>query len=122
MGFHPANLAIRFLLELSALGAMAFWGWQQGDGSARYVFALLVPLVAAAAWGVFAVPGDRSRSGKAPVAVPGVVRLGVEAAFFAFAVFALYKVGSKPLSAILAAAVFAHYVASFDRVTWLLRA
>jgi hypothetical protein len=122
MGFHPANLAIRFLLELSALAAMAFWGWQQSDDPERYAFALLVPLVAAAAWGVFAVPGDRSRSGKAPVVVPGAVRLGVEAAFFAFAVFALYKVGSKPFSAILAAAVSVHYAASYDRVAWLLRA
>lgn len=122
MGFHPANLALRFLLELSALAAMGAWGWQQGEGPERYVFALLVPLVAAAAWGVLAVPGDRSRSGKAPVAVPGAVRLGVEAAFFAFAVLALYEAGGKALAAILASAVAVHYVASYDRVAWLLRA
>ena len=77
---------------------MGAWGWQQGEGPERYVFALLVPLVAAAAWGVLAVPGDRSRSGKAPVAVPGAVRLGVEAAFFAFAVLALYEAGGKALA------------------------
>lgn len=122
MGFHPANLAIRFLLELSALVAMGFWGWQHSDGPARYVFALLLPLAAVAVWGIFAVPGDRSRSGKAPVAVSGAVRLGVEAAFFGFAVFALYKLGSKPLSAILAATVAIHYAASYDRIAWLLRA
>lgn len=122
MGFHPANLAIRFLLELSALAAIGFWGWRQGEGPQRYAFALLVPLVAAAAWGVLAVPGDRSRSGRAPVAVPGIVRLGVEAAFFAFAVFALYQVGGGPVSAILAVAVLVHYAASYDRVGWLLRA
>ena len=40
----------------------------------------------------------------------------------AFAVFALYQVGSKPFSAILAVAVLVHYVASYDRVAWLLRA
>jgi hypothetical protein len=122
MGFHPANLAIRFLLELSALAAMGVWGWRQSDDPVRYVFALVVPLVAAVAWGVFAVPGDRSRSGKAPVAVPGAVRLGVEAAFFAFAVFALYEVGRRPFPEILAVAVCVHYVASYDRVAWLLRA
>jgi len=122
MGFHPANLAIRFLLELTALAAMGFWGWQHGDGAQRYAFALLVPLVAAAAWGVFAVPGDRSRSGKAPVAVPGAVRLGIEAAFFGVAVFALYKAASGPISAIFAVAVSVHYAASYDRVAWLLRA
>ena len=122
MGFHPANLAIRFLLELSALAAMGVWGWQQGGDPARYAFALLVPLVAAAAWGILAVPGDRSRSGKAPVAVRGAVRLGVEAVFFAFAILALYQSGSKALSAVLAVAVSVHYVASYDRVAWLLRA
>jgi len=122
MGFHPANLAIRFLLELSALAAMGFWGWRQSDDPERYALALIVPLVAATVWGVFAVPGDRSRSGKAPVAVPGAVRLGVEVAFFAFAVYALHEVGSKPLSAILAVVVCVHYAVSYDRITWLLRA
>ncbi|MDB5801429.1 MAG: hypothetical protein JWL63_2368 [Rhodocyclales bacterium] len=121
MGFHPANLAIRFLLELSALVAMGLWGWQQSDGPARYVSAILVPLVAATAWGIFAVPGDRSRSDKAPVAVSGAIRFGIEAAFFAFAIFASYKLGSKPFSAIFAAAVFIHYAVSYDRIVWLLR-
>jgi len=122
MGFHPINLAIRFLLEVSALVAMGFWAWQQNNGVARYSLAFLVPLVAAAVWGVFAVPGDRSRAGKAPVAVSGSVRLGIEAAFFACAVFALYRVGSNSLAAILAAAIVIHYAASYDRIAWLLRA
>jgi hypothetical protein len=62
MGFHPVNLAIRFILELAALVAMGVWGWLQVDGVLRFVVALAVPIAAAALWGVFAVPGDRSRS------------------------------------------------------------
>lgn len=122
MGFHPVNLALRFLLELSALAAMGVWGWRLGDGPGRYVFAFLVPSAAMAVWGIFAVPGDRSRSGKAPIAVGGKVRLGVEIAFFAFAIFTLTKTGSALLTAILAAAIFFHYLASYDRIAWLLRA
>ena len=68
MGSHPVNLALRFLMELSALMAMAYWGWQQSDSALRIVFALGVPIVAAAVWGTLAVPGDPSRSGSAPPA------------------------------------------------------
>jgi len=121
MGSHPANLAIRFFLELSALVAMGWWGWRQGEGTTRYVFAALVPLAAAALWGIFAVPGDPSRSGSALVAVPGALRLGLEAAFFAFAVWGLYQVGSVALARTMAAALAVHYAASYDRLAWLLR-
>ena len=58
---------------------------------------------------------------QAPLAVSGTVRLGVEIAFFAFAVFALYQLGSRPLSAIFATAVAIHYAVSYDRIAWLLR-
>jgi hypothetical protein len=122
MGSHPANWAIRFVLEIAALIAMGFWAWQQGEGATRYVFGALVPLVAATLWGVFAVPGDPSRSGSAPVAVSGALRLGIEAAFFAFAVWALYQLGSTALSATMATALAVHYAVSYDRVAWLLRA
>ena len=97
-GSHPANLAIRFFLELAALGAMGYWAWRQGEDTTRYVFAVLAPLAAAAVWGIFAVPDDPSRSGSAPVPVPGALRLGIEAIFFAFAVWALYQLGSITLA------------------------
>jgi len=122
MGFHPVNLALRFLLELSALVAMGVWGWRLGDGPGKYAYAFLIPFAAMAVWGVFAVPGDRSRSGKAPVAVGGKVRLGVEIAFFTLAVFALTRTGSGLLTALFAAAISIHYLASYDRIAWLLRA
>lgn len=122
MGSHPANLALRFFLELAARVAMGVWAWRQGEGATSYVFAALVPLAAAALWGIFAVPGDPSRSGSAPVAVPGAVRLGIEAAFFAFAVWALLQLGSISLAVTMMVALAVHYAVSHGRVAWLLRA
>jgi hypothetical protein len=121
MGSHPANLAVRFFLELAALVVMAFWGSRQGAGITRYVFAILVPLAAAALWGTFAVPGDPSRSGSALIAVPGGLRLGIEAAFFTFAVWALYQLGHIALARTMTAVLAVHYAVSYDRLAWLLR-
>jgi hypothetical protein len=42
MSTNPINLAVRFLLELSALFAMGLWGWQQGEGLIRYLYMPLV--------------------------------------------------------------------------------
>lgn len=117
VGSHPLNLALRFLLELAGLVALGDWGWQV----ARYPGAIAVPAVAAAAWGTFNVAGDPSRSGKAPVRVPGVARLLLEVAFFAGATFALHGSGRPRAALAFAALVVAHYALSYDRVAWLVR-
>lgn len=121
MGSHPINLAVRFLLELAGLAALAYWGWTQHEGLLRILLALGLPLVAAILWGTFAVPDDPSRSGKAPVPIPGIVRLLLELAFFGFAAWALYDAGNTVLSLILAVVVVLHYLVSYDRVAWLVR-
>ena len=69
MGSNPLNLLIRFLLELTALIALGFWGWRNGEGAFRYALAIIIPVIIAADWGTFAVPDDPSRSGSAPIAV-----------------------------------------------------
>lgn len=79
-GAHPINLALRFALELSALAALGAWGWGRGSGWTAAALAIGLPLAAAVVWGTFAVIGDPSRSGKAPVPVPGPVRLALEVA------------------------------------------
>jgi hypothetical protein len=121
MGSHPINLVIRFLLELSALLAMGVWGWQQSEGWLRFVLAVAVPLIAAVLWGMFAVPLDPSRAGTAPIAVPGMLRLALELAVFGFATWALYDVGATELSWTLCIAVAIHYLASYDRLLWLIK-
>jgi hypothetical protein len=121
MGSHPVNLGIRFLLELCVLAAVGYWGWSQHRGLMRILMAFGLPLLMAIAWSTFAVPDDPSRSGRAPVPVPGVVRLLLEWAIFAFAAWALYAAGSPVLAAGLAVIVVIHYVVSYDRIAWLIR-
>ena len=117
MGSHPLNLAVRFLLELAALLALGVWGWRQGEGWLRFVLAVAIPLVAAVLWGVFRVPND---PGPAPVAVPGIIRLALELAFFGFATWALYDIGATNLSWALGIVVAVHYAISYDRIRWLI--
>ena len=119
MGSHPINLAVRFLLELFALLVMGAWGWRQTDSWLKFVLALGIPLVLAIVWGTFAVPNDPSRSGAAPVAVPGIMRLVIELAIFGLAVWALYDMGYTSFSWVFAIIVALHYIASYDRIRWL---
>ncbi len=120
MGSHPVNLALRFLLELAALLALGVWGWQQSEGWLRIVLTIAVPIIAAAIWGTFNVPHDPSRSGAAPVAVPGMLRLAIELALFLVATWALYDTGYTSLSWVLGIIVALHYIASYDRIHWLM--
>lgn len=121
MGSHPINLFVRFLLELVALMAFGIWGWKQTDGMASLLLAIGLPLLMAAIWGVFAVPNDPSRSGKAPIVTPGVIRLLLELVFFAFSVWCFKDLGLTRISSIYGIIVVIHYIASYDRIQWLLR-
>ncbi len=120
MGSHPINLTIRFILELASLTAIGLWCWRQGDGIMKFVLAFGIPIILAAIWGVFAVPDDPSRSGSAPIVIPGIVRLIFELAFFAFATWSLYELGYTSLSWILGTLVVVHYIISYDRIMWLI--
>lgn len=120
MGSHPANLTLRFLLELAALLALGVWSWQQSEGWPRFVLTIAIPIIAAAIWGTFNVPHDPSRSGAAPVTVPGILRLAIELALFLFAILALYDTGYTNLGRLLGIIVAVHYIASYDRIRWLM--
>ncbi len=120
MGSHPANLILRFLLELMALGSVGLWGWKQSDNWLRFVLALGIPIVLAVIWGTFAVPNDPSRSGSAPIVTVGFVRLIIEFGFFGFALWTLKDMGWFKLSLIMSIIVLVHYIISYDRVLWLL--
>lgn len=118
-GFHPVNLAFRFVLEIAAFAALAVGGYAIGSGIFSWVFAIGLPIVAMAAWGTFNVPGDRSRSGEAPVPVPGVVRLIVEIDVFGVAIVVAWF-ANPTFALVLLAGVVIHYALSIDRITWLL--
>jgi hypothetical protein len=118
MSNHPINLGVRFVLELAALGAFAYWGWTQHGGIFRLLWSLGLPLFAALLWGVFRVPEDH---GKGLVAVPGAVRLLLEVSFFAGAVWCLFAAGSRGWALTLTIITSIHYIVSYDRVGRLLR-
>jgi len=114
---HPVTQAFRFTLELVALVAFAFWGWTAHAGVSRVAWAVGLPLLAAALWGVFRVPGD---PGDAPVAVPGAVRLLLELVVFGAAVWLLAAAGRPLFAGAFGVLVALHYLTDARRVRWLL--
>ena len=120
MSQNPLNLAARFILEILALVAFGAWGRAQSQGALGLILMILVPLLAAIAWGTFNVKGDPSRSGKAPVPVPGIVRLLLELVFFGLATLALFSL-NPTCGWIYGLVVLAHYILSYDRILWLLK-
>lgn len=75
-----ANLALRFLLELCALAALGYWGFQAGQSLVvKIALAIISPLLAAVIWGMFVAP-------KASVPVSTPVWLLLQLAIFGLAV------------------------------------
>lgn len=118
---NTVNLALRFLLELSALTAFAMWTWSISDGVWRIVYSVLVIAILAAIWSTLAVPDDPCRSGGAPVPVPGSVRLLLELLILGGASVAFYKSGLPLVGGLPVALVALHYALSADRIGWLLQ-
>jgi hypothetical protein len=120
MSLHLLNLVFRFCLEMTSLIAIGMWGWHQSDGWLRYVFAIGLPLIFSAIWGVFNVPNDTSRGGSAPIVVPGIVRLIIEFIFFGCGAYALLSLGHNATGGTFIVLVILHYLLSFNRIGWLL--
>jgi hypothetical protein len=87
-----ANLALRFLLELCALGALGYWGFKTGNAViTKIVLGVGVPLVAAVVWGTFVSP-------QAPVQLPGLVVLTLQVLVFGSAAAGLVATGHRTLA------------------------
>ncbi|WP_290051232.1 YrdB family protein [Amycolatopsis solani] len=98
-GLAGVVLTVRFLSELALLGGLALAGTQLGSGVAlAIVDAVLLPLAAAALWGLFIAPRARRR-------LPEPARFLVEFALFAGAGVVLVLVG-WPVSGIALAVVW----------------
>ena len=98
---------LRFLLELCAVAALGYWGWQSGQTlPMRLALGIGAPLVAATAWGLFVAP-------KARFVVPSAVRLFVEVVVFGLAALGLAAIGHPYLAAALAIAYLLHRVLLF---------
>jgi|SRR5262245_53920083 len=87
-----ANLVVRFLVELCALTALAYWGFSlDAPIVVRVIVGIAAPLTAAIAWGAYVAP-------RARLSAPASVRLAVELAVLGAAVVALAVTGPKDLA------------------------
>ena len=92
MIIQSANLLLRFLLELSALGALGYWGFHTPNGViAKLGLGIGAPLIAAVVWGVFVSP-------RAAVPLSTPLWLLVQAGVFGAAMAALLVSGRTSLA------------------------
>src|SRR5690349_15984081 len=91
---RAANLALKFLLELAAIAAFAYWGTTVGHGVVSVVVAIAATALFVVLWGTFAAP-------KAGHRLPAARRVPFELAVFALAVAALVAAGAPLAAAIL---------------------
>jgi Protein of unknown function (DUF2568) len=91
-----ANLGLRFLLELCLLAALAYVGLQ-----VNVVLAILLPVAAAVAWGMFVSPKARY-----PLPLPAWIAL--QAVLFGVAAIGLIVAGSVVLGVVFGVAVAAN--------------
>lgn len=118
---HPLNLAIRFLLEMTALVSSGVWAYGLDDSFMGIVYAVLTVLLLMILWGVFNVPNDPSRSGKAPMVVKGWLRLLIEFAIFSFGIWTMNQVCEALYSCIFGGLIVLHCLVSYERIIWLLK-
>jgi hypothetical protein len=102
------NDVLRFLLELGALAALAYWGFTTGDGAAAWLLGLGAPLAAAVVWGLAISPKARLRTG-----LTGRVLLGL--VVFGFAAAALADAGEAVLAVVFAALALLNAVVTLAR-------
>ena len=98
-----ANLAVKFLLELAAFAALAYWGASIGHGAWAVVAAIAAPLAAVLIWGRFAAPRARRR-------LPVAARVPLELAVFGLAAAGLATAGAVTLAIIFGAVVIVNAV------------
>jgi hypothetical protein len=115
------QLAIRFALEVGALVAIGRWVGVHFDGAYAYLAGFGAAAFVALLWVTFAVPGDPSRSGRAPVPIPGVARLALELAVFLSGAAALAAMRAWPWFAPFLAALVVHHLGTLPRLRWLVR-
>ncbi|HWU20107.1 MAG TPA: YrdB family protein [Nocardioides sp.] len=75
---RTANLGLKFLLELCAIGLLAAGGFRSGDGALALVLGIGAPLAMVLVWGRYAAP-------RAPRRLPSRGRIPLELAIFAAA-------------------------------------
>jgi len=95
---RPANLALKFLLELGALAGFAYWGSRTGPTAVNVLLGVGAPLAMVVVWSRWAAPRASHR-------LAGRARIALELSVFALAAIALIAAGAPALAAIFAALV-----------------
>lgn len=97
------NLAVKFLLELAAFAAVAYWGATIGHRAWAVLAAIAAPAAAVIVWGLFAAP----RAGRR---LPRPARAPLELAVFGLAAGGLAAAGAVALAIIFGAVVIVNAV------------
>lgn len=91
-GLQMANMGLRFGLEMGALGALGYWGFQVGRGPLeQWALGIGAPMLAAATWATFGSP-------KASLPLSGAPHVLLEVALFGSAAAALAHAGHPDLA------------------------
>ena len=97
-----ANLAVKFALELVAIGAFAYWGSRVDGTVVAFVAGIGAPLAAVVVWGLFAAPRASRR-------LPTPQRVPLELGVFALATVALVAAGLTAVGIAFAAVVVVNF-------------
>lgn len=81
---RAGNLAVKFALELVAIGSFAYWGASVASGALAILLAVVAPVVAIALWGRLAAPRSERK-------LPLRPRIAFELAVFTLAALALLR-------------------------------
>lgn len=93
---YSANLGLRLVLEIAALSAVAYAGFQAADGTwLGWVLAAAAPLAFAAVWGTWVAP-------RAPHRLQDPIKLVVEVLLFGVAAVALGLTGMTGIAVLFA--------------------
>jgi Protein of unknown function (DUF2568) len=104
MAVAAANLAVRLLLELAAIGALAYWGWHVSDSlPVRVVVTIVAAGTLVVAWALVVAP-------KASNPIPQDVRMLIGTALLLVAAGALAITGQQRLALVLAGLVIVNQV------------
>jgi hypothetical protein len=94
MNLYDLNIALRFLLEVCALVALGYWGFQTGRGLLlSFGLGIGAPLLAALAWGAFVSP-------QAQVPLPEPAKILLALVILGLGAAALAAVGRPTLAGV----------------------
>ncbi len=95
----------RFILELLAIAAVSWWGFQlDASSTTRILAGLLAPIALIAVWATFVSPRPR-------VVVSPTIRLAIELGIWVLAVLAILDVPAVPVAIVFAALVVIDLIA-----------